>query len=147
MKVCLREDVVNIGMKGDIVKVADGYALNYLIPRKLAVVVTDENQASLSKLKKQEERKKEVIESKSSMLAERIKSLELVLRRKMHEGDKLYGSIHPSEIVDLLAAKGISVQKNQIEVDKTIKSKGSYPITIKLSTKLKPTFTLRIVAE
>jgi len=69
------------------------------------------------------------------------------LKRKLHDDGKLYGSVNPSEIVDLLAAHGVSVAKNQIEMEKSIKEKGSYEVTIKLSSRLQPKVTLNIVSE
>lgn len=146
MKVFLLKDIEKIGIAGEIIKTSEGYARNYLIPKKLAVEVTPQNEAQFVNRVKTVEHRKEVIATKTSMLAERIKSLELVLRRKMHDGGRLYGSISPHEVVDLLAEKGVSVAKNQVIFD-TIKMKGSYPITIKLSSKLQPTLTLRVVPE
>jgi large subunit ribosomal protein L9 len=147
MKVFLLKDVEKIGMAGEIIKVADGFAVNFLLPRKLALLITSENEASFSHRLKTLEKRQEVIATKTSMLAEKIKSLELVLRRKMHEGDKLYGSVTSQEIVSLLGEKGISITKNQVEFEKSIKTKGSYSIIIKLSTKLKPHVLLKVVTE
>lgn len=147
MKVYLLKDVEKIGMAGEIIKTSEGYARNFLIPKKLGVEVTEKNEESFkNRLRKLEERK-EVIETKTSMAAERIKDLELVLKKKMHDGDKLYAAIGANEIVDLLAKEGVSVSKSQVEFDKSIKSKGSYSVTIKLSSKLKPVFKLKVVPE
>jgi len=93
------------------------------------------------------ERKKEAIETQTSMLAERIKATQLVLKRKIHDDGKLYGAVNAHEIVDLLAEKGIKVGKSQIEFPKTIKEKGMFDVIIKLSSRLKPTLTLKIIAE
>lgn len=146
MKVFLLKDVEQFGIKGEIVSTSDGYARNFLIPRKLAIEVTPENQDSLKHRVKVVEHRKEVVATKTSMLAEQIKSLELILKRKMHEG-RLYGSVSPQEVMDLLAEKGVSVSKSQIEFDKSIKTKGEYPVVIKLSSKLKPTLTLKVISE
>ncbi len=146
MRVFLLKDVERVGMAGEIVQTSEGYARNYLIPRKLGVEVTPHNEAQFANRVKVIEHRKEVVATKTSMLAEKIKAIELTLRRKMHDGGKLYGSISPHEIVDLLAEKGVSVSKNQILVD-SIKSKGTYPVTIKLSSKLQPTLTLKVVPE
>lgn len=147
MKVYLLKDVEKIGMTGEIIKVSDGYATNYLIPHKLAVIITPENEIFYKNKIKTVENRKEAIASASSMLAEKIKTLQLTIKRKTHDSDKLYGSIVASDIVDLLAEKGISVAKNQIIITKAIKSVGSYDVTIKLSTRLTPTFTLKVVQE
>lgn len=147
MKVFLLKDIEKIGMAGEMIKTTEGYARNYLIPRKLAVEVTPENESSFKNRVKTIEHKKEVVATQTSMLAERIKSTELVIKRKMHDEGKLYGSIGASDIVDLLAQKGISVSKSQIDFDKSIKTKGIYTITVKLSSKLQPTLKLKVLAE
>ena len=147
MKVFLLKDIEKVGMAGEIITIAEGYARNFLIPRKLALEVTPQNQASLLNKIKTVEHRKDVIESKTSMLAEKIKSLELAIKRKTHDQGKLYGSISEGEIVDLLAQKGISVAKNQVAFDKTIKAQGVYKVTIKLSSKLQPVFTLKVIPE
>ncbi|MBA3953787.1 50S ribosomal protein L9 [Candidatus Dependentiae bacterium] len=147
MKVFLLKDVERVGIAGEIIKTSEGYARNFLIPQKLALEVTPQNESSFANKVKTIEHRKEVVESKTSMLAEKIKSIELVLKRKMHDGDKLYGSISASDIVDLLAAKGVSVSKNQVEFGKAIKTKGIYEVVIKLSSKLQPTLKLKIMPE
>lgn len=147
MKVFLLKDVEHVGMAGEIVKVADGFALNFLIPRKLAQQITPENEHLFAQKVKSIEKREQVIASKTSMLAERIKGLEVILKRKMHDGDKLYGSISEQEIVDALARETVSIKKNQVEFDKSIKSKGTYSVTIKLSSQLKPKVTVKVIAE
>ena len=147
MKVFMLKSVKNVGMAGEIVKVSEGFAVNFLIPRKFAEKVTAKNQALYEKNKKEIANREEVISSKTSLLAEKIKELNLILKRKMHDDGKLYGSVNASEVVDLLSAHGISVAKSQIEFDKNIKEKGSYEFTIKLTSKLKPKATIKIVSE
>lgn len=147
MKVFLLKDIERIGIAGEIIKTSEGYARNFLIPHKLALEVTPQNEASFAHRVKTVEQRKEVVESKTSMLAEKIKSIELVLKRKMHDGDKLYGSINATDIVELLAAKGVSVSKNQVEFGKAIKTKGTYEVIIKLSSKLQPVVKLKIMPE
>jgi large subunit ribosomal protein L9 len=147
MKVFLLKDVEKVGLAGEIIKVSEGYALNFLVPRKLAIEVTAGNEKGFAKRAKVVEHRHEVIESKTSMVAEKIKALTVTLKRKMHDDGKLYGSINGSEIADVLKEKGISVAKNQIEIDKSIKEKGTYEVTVKLSSKLQPKLTVHVVAE
>jgi large subunit ribosomal protein L9 len=147
MKVYLLKDVPKIGMAGEVLKVADGFGQNFLLPRKLAVEVTAQNESFYAQREKIVEHRKEVVATKTSMLAEKIGSLKLTLKRKMHDDGKLYGAVNALEIVDLLAEKGISVSKSQIDLDKSIKTKGSYEVTIKLSSSLKPTIKLTIIPE
>jgi large subunit ribosomal protein L9 len=147
MKIYLLKDVEKVGVAGEIIKVSDGYGLNYLIPRKLGLEVTEKNERDFKKREKVIEKRHEVIATQTSMLAERIKSLSLTLKRKLHDDGKLYGSINPSEVMDLLANNGISVSKNQIEFDKSIKAKGTYEVTVKLSSRLQPKLKLTVMPE
>ena len=129
MKVYLLKDVEKIGIAGEVLKVKDGFASNYLIPRKLAVEITPQNEASYQSRIKLVEHRKDVVSSKTSMLAEKIAALKIIVKRKMHDDGKLYGAINASEIVDLLKEKGVSVSKNQVELDKSIKTKGAFEVT------------------
>ena len=145
MKVYLLKDVEKLGLAGEIVKVKEGFAGNYLIPRKLAIAITPANEAFYKGKAIQVDHRKEAVSTKTSMLAEKIKSLQIKLVCKAHDGGKLYGSVNPSDIVDLLAEKGVSISKSQVEFGKSIKSTGTYKITIKLSSKLKPELSLKVV--
>lgn len=147
MKVYLRKDVEKVGMAGEIVKVEDGFARNYLFPRELAVEVTSGNEQFYKQRAKKIEHRKEVVESKTSMLAENIKSLRLTLKRKMHDDGKLYGSVNEKEIAELLAEAGYSIDKSKIIIDKSIKVKGDYQITIKLTNSLQPKVLVSVVPE
>jgi len=147
MKVYLLKDIENVGISGEIINVKEGYAANFLFPKKLAIEITKANHDFYAKKAKTIENRKEAISEKSSMLSEKIKSLKFTIKRKMHDGDKLYASISPSEIADLLAAESIKVAKNQIILDKPIKTQGTFEITVKLSNQLQPKLTLKVVPE
>jgi large subunit ribosomal protein L9 len=147
MRVFLLQDVEKVGMAGEIIKAAEGFARNYLIPQKLAVEVTAKNEASFKHRVKTIEHRKEVVESKTSMLAEKIKGLEIVLKRKVHDNNHLYGAISPKEIAEELAKQGVAVSNNQVIMDKGIKTKGLHTIVIKLSSKLQPTLKVKVVPE
>jgi len=147
MEVYLRKDIEKVGLAGEIIKVGDGFARNFLIPQGLAVEITSQNKGQyLAKIRKVENRK-EVIASQTSMFSEKLNFTSITIKRKMHDDGQLYGAINASEIVDALASQGISITKNQVEFDKPIKSKGSYKVIIKLSTRLKPAITITIIAE
>lgn len=147
MEVYLRKDVEKIGLAGEIIKVGDGFARNFLIPKGLAVEITPHNKSQyLTKIRNVENRK-EVIASQTSMFAEKLNTVSITLKRKMHDDGQLYGAINASEVVDALAAQGISITKSQVEFDKSIKSKGSFKVTIKLTTRLKSTISVTIIAE
>jgi large subunit ribosomal protein L9 len=147
LRVFLLKDVEKVGIAGEIIKAAEGFARNYLIPQKLAVEVTPKNESSFAHRVKTIEHRKEVVESKTSMLAEKIKGTELVIKRKIHDNDQLYGALSAREIVDELSQHGISVSNSQVIMDKSIKTRGAHSITIKLSSKLQPTLKIKIVPE
>lgn len=147
IRVFLLKDIEKVGISGEIIKVEEGYARNFLIPRKFAVEVTPENENQFKKQLKVIEQRKEAVATQSSMLAEKVKSTEIVLKRKMNDEGKLYGAIGAAEIVDALRQKGISISKNQVEFDKSIKQKGNFEVIIKLSSKLKPTLKVKVLPE
>lgn len=147
MKVYLKKDVEKVGLAGEIIKVKEGFAINYLIPRGFAIAVTDENAQFFKKREKTIENRKEVLASQTSMLAEKISSMELVLKKKTHDDGKLYGAVSPSEVVEKLAEKGVSIGKNQVIFSKSIKAKGAYDVVIKLSSRLQPKIKLTVAPE
>lgn len=147
MKVYLTKDIQGVGIAGEIIKVKEGYAENFLLPRKMAIKITPHNEAFYLQRAKTVEHKKEVVASKTSMLAEKIKDMKFTLKRKMHDDGKLYASVSPTEVADLLCQEGISVSKSQIKIEKTIKEKGTFDLTVKLTSKLMPKIRLEVVAE
>jgi len=147
MQVYLKTDIKGVGLSGEIIKVNEGYARNFLIPRGMAVEVNNGNAESFKKRQRTIENRKEVIATQTSMLAEKIRSISLTLKKKMHDDGKLYGALSAGDVVSKLAEKGVSVSKSQVVFDKSIKEKGSYEITIKLSSRLQPRIRVAIIAE
>lgn len=147
MRVFLHKDVAKIGLAGEIIKVEDGFARNFLIPRKLASEVTQKNEDQFKNRLKVVEHRKEVIATQTSMLAEKIKNVRVKIRRKMHDDGKLYGAVNALEVVEALAKEGISISKSQVDFGKLIKSKGTFEVTIKLTSRLKPTLKVDVVSE
>jgi large subunit ribosomal protein L9 len=147
MFIYMLKDVEKVGMAGQVVKVSDGYAVNYLVPKKLAKQISKTEIGNFKSQITKQKVETQVLNSKIAMLAEKIKSMHLVLKERVHDDGKLYGAISSSEIVTLLKGKGISVNKKQIEFDKSIKSVGEHKITIRLSSKLKPQLTLKVSSK
>jgi large subunit ribosomal protein L9 len=132
MEVILRETIDTLGRAGQIVKVADGYARNYLLPRKLAYLVTPGNLKVIeferqSLLKKEAKQKDE-----AEKLMEMLNKVELVTRRKVGEQEALYGSVTNSDVAELLEAKGFQIEKRKIHMDDHIKKLGEFSIPIRL---------------
>ena len=147
MRVYLLKDIENVGIAGTLVNVSDGYAVNYLFPHKLAVKV-EKNQEEFFKNKVLKAAvTKEVISSKLGMLAERIKSIHLSIKKRVHDDGKLYGAVSADEIVDLLKSKDVIANRKQIVFTKSIKATGEHAVGVKLNAKLVPEFTLKVVAE
>jgi large subunit ribosomal protein L9 len=147
MKVFLLKDVESVGIAGEVLNVKEGYALNFLIPKKMAVKITSKNEAFYATRIKLVENRKEVIASKTSMIGEKIRNLKLSLKRKMHDDGKLYGAVSSTEIVDILAKEGIAISKSQVKFNKNIKEKGEFTVDIKLTSKLNTALSLKVVSE
>lgn len=145
MKVFLVEDVKNVGREGEIVSVSDGFARNFILPQKKGIQVTADNASSFARRMEKIKAREEVTQAKKSSLSDRIASLQITLRRKMHDDGKLYGAISAQEIVDVLAEHGVSIAKNQVIFDKSIKDRGVHALTIKLSSSLQPRLAVKIV--
>ncbi len=146
MQVYMLKDVEKIGMAGQILNVSDGYAANFLIPRKLAIEVNDSNREFYKQKKVKEHVATEVLNSKVAMLAERIKTMHLAVKERIHDDGKLYGSIGADEVVELLKKHEVIINRKQVEFDKSIKAVGEHKVTIRLSSKLKPQLTLKVEA-
>lgn len=147
MRVYLLKDVEKVGIAGEMIKASDGFAKNFLIPHGFGIQITPANSSIYEKKALEVKNRKQVIESKTSMLAEKIRSISLVMKRKMHDDTKLYGAVSAGDMVDALAAEGIKISKNQVLFDKTIKEKGVHEVTIKLSNSLMPKCVLKIIPE
>ena len=132
MEVILRETIDTLGRAGQVVKVADGYARNFLLPRKLAYTVTPGNlkviEAERSNLLRKEATQKNDAESLKSL----IEKLELVIRRKTGDHDSLYGSVTNADVADELEKKGYQIEKRKIHMDDHIKTLGEFDIPIRL---------------
>lgn len=133
MKVILLKDAVNIGDESEIVEVSEGYARNYLIPKKIAIIATDSEIKLLERNKKKIEQK---IEEKKTVLKETAKklgALSLEIKVDVGEGGKMFGSVSTSDIAAAIKeAAGIEIDKRKISLEHHIKAPGNYPVTIKL---------------
>ncbi|MBU1008210.1 50S ribosomal protein L9 [Candidatus Dependentiae bacterium] len=146
MKVYMLQDVEKVGMAGTIIKVSDGYASNFLIPRKLAKKIGVNEKEFFNKREVSAKLDSQAINSKAAMLAERIKNLHLVVKERVHDDGKLYGAVGADEIVELLKKKDVSINRKQVEFKKAIRSVGEHKVVIKLSSKLKPELLLKVAS-
>ena len=132
MEVILREDVDKLGRRGDVIKVAEGYGRNFLLPRGLAMPVTESNKAMIAKERKAFEARMAKEKSEFESLAERIAALRFVAPRKVGENDALYGSVTSGDIGEFLKSKGIEIDKRKVLLDEPIKRLGEHEVKIKL---------------
>lgn len=147
MKVFLKENIERIGIAGEIIVVKEGYARNFLIPGGLAVAITPSNEAFYKTRVKTVEQRKEVVATQTSMLAEKISHLNIIIKRKLHNDGKLYASVGPAEIAQALVKQGVNVSKSQVDIEKSIKEKGVHTVIVKLTSRLQPSLKVTIVSE
>jgi len=147
MKVILTKDVAKLGKKNDIVEVKDGYARNYLFPNKLAIPATKGNITGLEKAKRRFSQGIEKVRKMSEQIAEKINNLNIKTVIKTGIDGKSFGSINPKDIVELLKAENIEIDKKQIELDEPIKHPGIYDITVRLPQQVTAVFKLVVVEE
>ena len=147
MELILRDDVEKVGRRGDVVKVKDGYARNFLLPRGLGMPVTAANKAMIEKEKKAHEARLAKEKAEFESLAGRIAGLRFVAPRKVGESDVLYGSVTASDIAEFLKGKGIEIDKRKVQLDEPIKHLGEHEVKIKLHPEVLATIKLLVTKE
>jgi large subunit ribosomal protein L9 len=132
MEVILREDVSNLGHRGDVVKVADGYGRNFLLPKNLAMEATAANKAVIEQMKSAAVRRSAKEKAEAEQLVTQLNSVALVFTRKVGEGDHLFGSVTSSDIAQELTGKGFNIDRRKIQLDEPLKSTGEFHVPVKL---------------
>jgi large subunit ribosomal protein L9 len=132
IEVILKEHVEHLGRRGEIVKVADGYARNYLFPRALALAVTAENKKQIEREKAKAEARDAEELTQAQALQTRLEAVELAIGRRVGENDTLYGSVTSADIAEALAAKGLSVDRRKIQLGDPLKTLGDHLVPVKL---------------
>jgi large subunit ribosomal protein L9 len=147
MEVILREHVDNLGRRGEVVKVADGYARNYLLPRKLALPATDGNKKQIERERAKFEVKEAEERKVAEAVSERLGNLEVAIARKVGETEALYGSVTSADIAEALAAKGFEIDRRKVQLADPIKKLGTFDVPIKLHRDVVALVKLQVVAE
>ncbi len=147
MKVILTEDVAHLGSAGDLLKVKDGYARNYLIPKTLAVIATTENVKHLEHQKRQIQAKLNKMKKDSESLAQRIENISCTITCAAGEEDKLFGSVTTADIYASLKNEGIEVDKKKILLDEPLKSLGIFSVPIKIHSEVTANLKVWVVKE
>jgi len=146
MQILLRETIDHLGSRGDVVKVADGYARNYLIPKRLATLVTEGNKRQLETERRNYEKKVMAKKSVAEEAKGRLEQVSLKIAKKSGESNQLFGSVTSHEIAELLLEKGFEVDRRKLDVPH-IKELGSYTIQAKLHVEVTAEFQCEVVAE
>src|SRR2546425_7383889 len=147
MEVILREHVDSLGRRGEIVKVADGYARNYLLPRKLALLATDGNKKQIEREKVKYEATELEEKRVAEAMSERLATVEVEIARKVGETEALYGSVTTGDIAQALAAKGFDLDQRKLVLQEPIKKLGEFTVPVKLHRDVTTNVKVRVIAE
>jgi large subunit ribosomal protein L9 len=147
MEVILRETIDTLGRAGQVVKVSDGYARNYLLPRKLAYLATPGNLKVIEFERQSLVRKEAKQKGEAEQLKAMLDNVEIVIRRKVGEQEALYGSVTNSDVAEELEKKGFQIEKRKIHMDDHIKKLGDFDIPIRLFKDVTAVVKLKVEAE
>ena len=147
MEVILREHVDNLGQRGDVVKVANGYARNYLLPRKLALPVNAQNRRQIERERKVADLREAQEKKDAEVLAARLAELECVVARRVGEHDTLYGSVTAADIAGCLAEQQFEIDKRRIQLPEPLKQLGEFKVPVKLYREVIGQVKVRVVKQ
>jgi large subunit ribosomal protein L9 len=147
MKLILREDVPQLGRSGQLVSVKDGYARNYLLPRKLAVLANEQNVRQLEHEKAVIAARQAKLKGEAEAQASKIGAVNVTIRRKVGEQDKLYGSVTALDIAEALASQGQKVDRRHIHLPEPIKALGNYEVELRLHRDVSAKIKVEVAAE
>ncbi len=147
MEVILRQHVDNLGERGQIVKVADGYARNYLLPRKLALPATDGNRKHVERERRIMETRESEEKGQAEAIAERLAAVDISIARRVGDTDQLYGSVTAADIADFLKSKGYEIDRRKLVLADPIKTIGEHNVPLKLHREVTVPLKVKVVKE
>ena len=147
MEVILREDIEKLGHRGQVVRVAPGYARNFLLPKRLAVPATDANRKIIDQEREAYLRREAKVKSEAEDLGKLMSGVSLTIARKAGEEGHLFGSVTAQDIVDALSAQKFTIERRKIQLDEPIKNIGEYKVPIRLHREVTQDVTVNVVAE
>jgi large subunit ribosomal protein L9 len=147
MEVILREHVENLGQRGQIVKVARGYARNYLLPRKLALLATEGNKKHVERERKIMEVREADERAQAQAIATRLEAIEIVIARRVGDTEQLYGSVTAVDIAEYLKGKGFDIDRRKLILPEPIKAIGEHGVPLKLHREVSVPLKVRVVKE
>ena len=147
MKIILLDDVTKVGRRGEVRDVSDGYARNFLIPKRLALSATAGNLKNLDHIKKQQEAKADRVKADAESLRARIEALAYEERRQASEEGKLFGSVTAQDIADFLGTRGIKMDRKRITLDEPIKGLGEFSVSMRLHPEVTAQLKVTVARE
>ena len=147
MEVILKEDVNNLGQRGDVVKVADGYGRNFLLPKKLAMEATAANKVVIEQMKQAAVRQSAREKSEAELLVKQLNQVELVFARKVGENDHLFGSVTSAEIAQQLEQKGFNIDRRKLQLEEPLRQLGEFHVPVKLHREVTAHVKVTVKAE
>ena len=147
MEVILRQYVEHLGKRGDVVKVAAGYARNYLLPRKLALPATDGNKRHVERERKIMEVKESDEKAQAQAIASRLEAVDVVIARRVGDTDQLYGSVTSGDIADFLKSKGFEIDRRKLILPEPIKTVGDHQVPLKLHREVTVPLVVKVIKE
>ena len=146
MQIILKADVKDLGRSGELVTVAEGYARNYLLPRKLALSVTEENKRQIERERKNAEARELEERAQAEAFAKRIAETEIEIARRVGENDTLYGSVTSADVAEALHAKGFEIDKRKVQLADPIKALGEFTVPLKIHREVSVQVKVKVVA-
>jgi large subunit ribosomal protein L9 len=147
MEVILREDIEKLGSRGDMVKVAPGYARNFLIPKRLAVAATESNKKIVEQERQAHLRREAKAEGEAQDLAKMMNGVTVTIRQKAGENDQLFGSVTSKDVADALAAQNYTIDRRKIQLDEPIKQLGEFKVPVRLHKAVTAEITVVVAKE
>ncbi len=147
MEVILREDIEKLGSRGDVVKVAPGYARNFLIPKRLAVAATESNKKIVEQERQAHLRREAKAKGEAEDLAKMMTGVTVIIRQKAGENDQLFGSVTAKDIADALAAQKYEIDRRKIQLEEPIKQLGEFKVPVRLHKEVTTEITVVVAKE
>ena len=145
IEVILKEHVEHLGRRGEIVRVADGYARNFLFPRNLALKVTDENKRQIDRERARAEAREAEEVQMAQALAHRLEAFEIEIARRVGEQDVLYGSVTAADVAEALAAREITIDRRKVQLTDPLKTLGEHTVPVKLHREVTANVKVKVV--
>ena len=147
MEIILREDVEKLGNRGQVVKVSPGYARNFLLPKRLAVLATEGNKKIVEQERQAHLRREAKVQGEAQDLAKMMGAVEVTIAQKAGENDQLFGSVTTADIANALEKQGYSIERKKIQLEEPIKTLGDFKVTVRLHKEVSLDVPVHVVRE